>query len=134
MEQCLSLQSLNQERMKPVGDFFLVGVSALSFCQFSDSDTLGRTSPIQSSMSVHHRCVVLCFVNICQKGRFGAAALACGSSMKTGRCNHFKFRWSVMASLGVFSSYSAVAQTEFDWCQPTRSFERHVQTERIGGT
>jgi len=40
------------------------------------------TNPIQSNMSVHHhRCLALCFVNICQKGRFRAASLAPGSSM-----------------------------------------------------
>jgi len=30
--------------------------------------------------------------------------------------------------LGVFSSYLAVVQTEFDWRQPTHSFEQHVDT------
>jgi len=38
--------------------------------------------PVQSNTSMqHYRCVVLCFVNIRQKGRFWAASLASGSSM-----------------------------------------------------
>jgi len=33
-------------------------------------------------MSVHHcRCIVLCFVSICQNGRFWVASLASGSSL-----------------------------------------------------
>jgi len=48
--------------------------------------------------------------------------------VRTGRCKHFESRW-IVASLGVLSSYAAVAQTEFDWHQSTHSFERHVQTE-----
>ena len=52
-------------------------VSLLSLCKYM--------YPIQSNMSVyavqHYRCVVLCFVNIHQKGRFWAASLASGSSM-----------------------------------------------------
>ena len=55
--------------------------------------------------------------------------LAAPCQMRTGRCKHFKSR--SMASLGVFSSYPAVAQTEFDWRQPTYSFEWHVQTETV---
>jgi len=51
--------------------------------------------------------------------------------MRTGSCKHFESRWSV-ASLGVFSSYPAAVQTEFDWRQPTHSFERRVQTETAG--
>jgi len=39
-----------------------------------------------------------------------------------------------MSTLGIFSSYPAVAQTEFNWRQPTHSFKRNVQTERVGGT
>jgi len=39
-----------------------------------------------------------------------------------------------MASLVVLSGYLTVGQTKFDWRQPTHSFERHVQTETVGGT
>jgi len=48
--------------------------------------------------------------------------LAAPCQMWTGRCKHFRSRWSV-TSLVVFSSYPAVAQTEFDWHQSIRSFE-----------
>jgi len=53
--------------------------------------------------------------------------------MRTGRCKHFESRY-IVASLGIFSSYPAVAQTEFDWRQPTHSSERHVQIKRVVGT
>jgi len=59
--------------------------------------------------------------------------------MRTGRCKHFESRWSV-ASLGVLCSYPVVAQTEFNWRQPTHSFEQKcpesqcdLTTEDSGG-
>jgi len=84
-------------------------------------------------MSVHHyRCVALCFVNIRQKGRFCAASLPSGSSMPNEDRSLQTLRIQVERGLpGVFSSYPAVVQTEFDWQQPNSFIQQCNNTNPL---
>jgi len=88
---------------------------------------------IQSNISVRHYTCVALWLH--QKGPFWAASLTSGSSMPNEDRSLQTFWIQVERGLpGVFSSYLAVAQTEFDWRQPTHSLERRVQTNRVDGT
>ena len=92
-------------------------------------------------MSVHHcGCVVLCFINIRQKGRFWAASLASGSSMP----NEDRFLQTIWIQVerslpGGLLQLSGGCATEFDsnsfiraTC-PNRESRQDLTTEEGGG-